>query len=259
MSALLTAGRISTPPPNIRLQTRSPTATPLPLTGDILDPANLKPSVKVKIGSCISHFNKFLTLRNEQLTKEGKVTEKTKYNDLTFEDVDTGDYMSGFAFYLAKTARRYMKVDGDPISYASATGYMSAIKSDLTNKFRYDSAVPKQLSTDIWKQYMNQILSIIYERQRRQRKPMHGSKDSCDAKDRFGIMAVCIWDGTLQNAELMNFFQSMVMNCGRGCEIGLSRLDHLKLKTLTEPNGVKFDTLEQYVNRTKVQSKFKKL
>ena len=57
MSALLTAGRILTPPPNIRLQTRSPTATPLPLTGDILDPVNLKPSVKVKIGFCISHFN----------------------------------------------------------------------------------------------------------------------------------------------------------------------------------------------------------
>ena len=79
MSAILNAGRISTPRPNIRLQTRSPVTDPLPLTGDILDPINLKPSVKVKIGSCISHFNKFLLLRIEQLMKEGKAIGKTEY------------------------------------------------------------------------------------------------------------------------------------------------------------------------------------
>ena len=67
-------------------------------------------------------------------------------------------------------------------------------------------------------------------------------------------MAVCIWDGTLHNAELMNFFQSMVMNCGRGCEIGLSRIDHLQMKMLNEPN-VKYTTLEQYINRTQIESK----
>ena len=44
------------------------------------------------------------------------------------------------------------------------------------------------------------------------------------------------------------------MNCGRGCEIGLSRIDHLHMKMLNEPN-VEYATLEQYVNRTKVQSK----
>ena len=232
MSALLNAGRISTPRPNIRLQTRSPQAEPLPLTGDILDPINLKPSVKVKIASCISHFNKFLLLRNEQLTKDGEEIGKTEYKDLTFADVDTGTYISGFAYYLAKTARRYKKVDGNLLSYASATGYMSAIKSDLITKFRFTSAVPKQLSTDVWRRYMTTMFGIMFERSRRERKPLQGSKKSCDAKDRFGIMAVCIWDGTLQNAELMNFFQSMVMNCGRGCEIALSRLDHLNMKTL---------------------------
>ena len=152
-----------------------------------------------------------------------------------------------------------MKKDGALLSYASATGYMSSMKSSLVTKFRFHSDVPKQLSPDIWKRYMTTIFGIMYERSRRERKPMHGTKESCDAKDRFGIMAVCIWDGTLHNAELMIFFQSMVMNCGRGCEIGLSRLDHLQMKTVHEPNGVKFATLQQYVNRTKVQSKYDKI
>ena len=59
----------------------------------------------------------------------------------------------------------------------------------------------------------------------------------------------------MYNAEFMNFFQSMVMNCGRGCEIGLTRFEHFTMKTIKEPHGQEFDTLEQYINRIKVMSK----
>ncbi len=123
-----------------------------------------------------------------------KAIGKTEYKALTFADVDTGTYISGFAFYLAKTAHRYKKVDEDLLSYGSATGYMSAIRSDLITKFRFDSAVLKQLSPDVWKRYMTTIFGIMYERSWRERKPMQGRKESCDAKDRFGIVAVCIWE-----------------------------------------------------------------
>ena len=46
------------------------------------------------------------------------------------------------------------------------------------------------------------------------------------------------------------------MNCGRGCEIGLTRFEHFTMKTIKEPHGVEFDTLEQYINRIKVMSKY---
>ena len=46
------------------------------------------------------------------------------------------------------------------------------------------------------------------------------------------------------------------MNCGRGCEIGLTRFEHFTMKTIKEPHGQEFDTLEQYINRIKVMSKY---
>ena len=102
---------------------------------------------------------------------------------------------------------------------------------------------------------MAKLHSTMWERCRRENKPMHGSKQAATEKDRFGIYAICVWDGKLKNAEFLNFFQSMVMNCGRGCEIGLTKFEHLEMKKIKEPNGVEFYTLQQYINRTKVLSK----
>ena len=160
MSRQIIAGRISPPLANIRLQTRTTNNSPSPLVGDILDPTNLKPTAKVKLTSAISHFNTYLSLRNEQLVKDNEECGQSNLDELTFEDLDTGNYVSGFAYYLAKTARRYKKADGIPLSYASATGYMSSIKSSLITKFRFDSCTPKQISPDIWKRYMTQIFCI---------------------------------------------------------------------------------------------------
>ena len=81
------------PPPNIRLQTRSPVTASPSLTGDILDPINLNPSVKVKMSSCVSHFNNFLSSRNKQFVSEGKPIGITQYDELIFQDIDTSTYI----------------------------------------------------------------------------------------------------------------------------------------------------------------------
>ena len=54
-------------------------------------------------------------------------------------------------------------MDEKLLSYGSATGYMPAIKLSLIVKFRFVSAVPKQLSYDIWKQYTSQIFGINWK------------------------------------------------------------------------------------------------
>ena len=48
----------------------------------------------------------------------------------------------------------------------------------------------------------------------------------------------------------------MVMNCGRGSEIGVTRFQDLNLKRIEEDYGLVYETMEQYVNRTKTEGKF---
>ena len=38
-----------------------------------------------------------------------------------------------------------------------------------------------------------------------------------------------------------SIFQSMVMSCNRGCEIGLTRFEHLEMKNIKEPNSLEFE------------------
>ena len=45
------------------------------------------------------------------------------------------------------------------------------------------------------------------------------------------------------------------MNCGRGSEIGITKLYNLHLKTIKEDPSFGFDTLEHYVHRSKTSGK----
>ena len=45
----------------------------------------------------------------------------------------------------------------------------------------------------------------------------------------------------------------MVMNCGRGSEIGVTKFEHFNLKRIKEDYGLEYETIEQYVNRSKTE------
>ena len=222
---------------------------------DIMDPANQHPKIKEKRKFSVTHFNYYLNVKNAGLVANSLPVTVRTFDDLTYDDIDTGDYMAEYANYLSKHARKWCKPTQDLISYASAAGYMGAVKNLLVDKYRSSKTTPKQITGDTWKRFLTKIHSTMRERCRRENKPLHGSKQSATDEDRYGIYAICIWEAKLQNAEFLNFFQSMVMNCGRGCEIGLTRYEHLKMKKIHEPNGINYHTLEQYINRTKVLSK----
>ena len=222
---------------------------------DIMDPSNQHPKIKEKRKSAVTHFNYYLNIKNAELVANSITVTVRTFDDLSYDDIDTGDYLAEYANYLSKAARKYCKPKNDLISYASAAGYMGAIKNLLVDKYRNSKSTPKQITGDTWKRFLSKIHSTMRERSRREKKPMHGTKQSATDEDRYGIYAICIWEAKLQNAEFLNFFQSMVMNCGRGCEIGLTRYEHLSMKKINEPNGIHFNTLQQYINRTKVLSK----
>ena len=149
-----------------------------------------------------------------------------------------------------------MKGGDTLIAYSTAVGYMGSIKNLLIDKLKKHGGIPTQLTDTIWKRYMASVRSSKWQYCRKNRVKMHGTKDSATDQDRLAIFAICIWTGTLPNAEFLNFFQSMVMNCGRGSEIGISRYDHFSMVSIEEPSGMKYHTLGQYVERMKTESKF---
>ena len=242
----------------------APHATPTPTDdtipddekiGDILDPKKAHAKVREKRSSATKHFECYLAMKNKELLANNKAVGVSKMDEIKFEDVHTGNYIGEYCDYLATKAKRWCKPTGGPISYPSAAGYMGSIKNMLLDKFKQNVLTPKQLQVETWKRYMSKLRSTMWGRCRKNKTPMHGTKGSATEKDRNAIFLICLWSGTLYNAEFMNFFQSMVMNCGRGCEIGLTRFEHFTMKTIKEPHGQEFDTLEQYINRIKVMSK----
>ena len=76
-------------------------------------------------------------------------------------------------------------------------------------------------------------------------------KEAATEEDKMGLSAVCIWTETLENAEFMNLFQGMVMNCGRGSDIGIANFSDFSLTKIQEDNGLVYNTLRQYVLRPK--------
>ena len=65
-----------------------------------------------------------------------------------------------------------------------------------------------------------------------------------------------MWSATLDNAEFMNLFQSMVSNCGRGSEIAITKLKDMQMADIKEDNGIEFQTFKQYVMRLKTLGEY---
>ena len=88
------------------------------------------------------------------------------------------------------------------------------------------------MQDEIWKRYMSKIRSIKFEESRKAKTALFGHTDAASEENRMALIAVCLWSGTCANAEFYNLFQSMVMNCGRGSEIGIARFDDLSVKEI---------------------------
>ena len=65
------------------------------------------------------------------------------------------------------------------------------------------------------------------------------------------IIAVCIFSATLNNAEFMNLFQSMVNNCGMGSKIAITKYENISMTVIKEDNRLEFNILKKYFMRLK--------
>ena len=175
---------------------------------------------------------------------KGEDIGRTTFDDLSFEDVSTGPYIGEFASYMAKTARKYMKPTEEVVTYSTAVGYMGAIKIFLIVKFK-SKGIPLQLQDGIWKRYLETMRAVKFHQARKSHNPLMGTKEAATENDKKGVIAVCMWSATLDNAEFMNLFQAMVSNCGRGSEIAITKLSDLQMTDIKEDNGIEFQTFKQ--------------
>ena len=115
---------------------------------DIVDPSNQHQKIKEKRNSAVTHFNYYLNIKNAELVANSITVTVRTFDELTYDDIDTGDYLAEYANYLSKTARKWCKPTQDLISYAYAAEYMGAVKKFLVDKYRNSKSTPNQISFD---------------------------------------------------------------------------------------------------------------
>ena len=206
-----------------------------------------------KRSSMASHCNFFLAIMKAKIRKnemKGRIIDD--FRDITWEDLDSGSVVGEWAAYLQNVAKKMMSAKGDPISYGTATGYMSAFKCSLIDKF-HKKGVPTQFQSGIWSRMLGKIRQAKFEYATKNNQRMFGSKEAASPEDKKGLVALVLWKGSVENAEFMMLFNSMTSNCGRGSEIAILQWSSCKLKKIQEQNGLDYETLSQYVVRTKTQ------
>ena len=206
--------------------------------------------------SMASHFNFCLAMRTEKIRNGEMVgTPIESFEDVTWEDLNEGSIVGEWASYLQDVARKNMKINQDFISYSTATGYMSSFKCALIDKF-HKKGVPAQFESQIWSQMLAKIRQSKFQYAQKHKKRMFGSKIAASKEDNRGLVALVLWKGSVQNAEFMMLFHSMIHNCGRGSEIAILTWESCKLKLIEEAHGYKYETLSQHVLRVKTEGQF---
>ena len=100
---------------------------------------------------------------------------------------------------------------------------------------------------------LGKIRQAKFEYATKNNQRMFGSKEAASPEDKKGLVALVLWKGSVENAEFMMLFNSMTSNCGRGSEVAILQWSSCKLKKNQEQNGLEYETLSQYVIRTKTQ------
>ena len=85
--------------------------------------------------SMIAHFDFFLALRVQSIKNNTiKGREIVCYEDITYDDLNETTLCGEFATYLGNDAKKYLKPNGVPISYQTATGKTFALASSIVSR-----------------------------------------------------------------------------------------------------------------------------
>ena len=79
-----------------------------------------RPKVKEKRRSAVKHFDFYIDMKNKELLLDQRKIIISRFSDIKFDDINTGDYLGEYANYLAQHATRYCKKDAISVIDSSA-------------------------------------------------------------------------------------------------------------------------------------------
>jgi hypothetical protein len=129
------------------------------------------------------------------------------------------DMIGCFFTYLGTAAMKMGNPVNGRISYSSATGYASSVKTYFTMKFRGQQDSVPVFQRDVWRTYRLQLLKCFEEEVRKTGKAIAGSHLASTDMDRIGIAKACIWFNTPPMAEFWHLNNTSFQCSGRGSEV----------------------------------------
>ena len=94
-----------------------------------------------------------------------------------------------WAIYLGEIVRDRMKGDGVPISYCTATGYISAFKCIMTDKY-CTTGVTQKCDKDVWSRMLSKNRCKNYEYSRICCKRLFGLKFAATSEDKKRLLTI---------------------------------------------------------------------
>jgi len=206
---------------------------------DVRDTA--ESSAKKKINMALKHLNIFLKDYLVQV-KATKVADAAELPYSGFEcnppfeskDAFWDDLMGCFFDYLALHAYVGGKSEKGRLSYSSATGYASSIKSFYTNKFRKLGPELRVFTESCWRCLRNKLLTAYKKHALAGGKSILTPHITSTVEDRRALAIGCFWSGSTDLAEFLHLNNAKFHLCGRGSEVSLLRVESLYLKDINE-------------------------
>lgn len=169
----------------------------------------------------------------------------TKIDQLPYEGVEgihgDGDYerwwsdlIGNFFNHLAFDAYKYLNKKKGLISYESATGYASAIKSYILNRFR-DKQALLVFCDPSWRKLRNLLLTKFKERAKRTGQRITTPKVASTDDDRKAMANACFWLGTAEAAEFHGLNVFLYHLIGRGREVSTLKPEDISITNAEDP------------------------
>lgn len=210
-------------------------ATPL---RDIRD--DTRNSKSKKEGSALFHLNVFLKDHFQQRNTDIYGRDYLRAEDLEYvpqRDNETqwwDDMIGRFFFYLGAMAMVRNSPSRGKLAYESASGYSSAVKSYLENKFRTQTSQIPVFQAGKWRMLRTRLLASFQEHHNMKGTKMSNPHIASTEEDREAMALGCIWTNDPLSAEFFHLNNSMMHCVGRGSEVALTRVENITTERVNE-------------------------
>ena len=156
-----------------------------------------------------------------------------------------------FFYYLGHCAWKQGNHNKGHISYNSATGYASALKTYFEYQFRH-GPIDKVTSfrPSFWRKLRGKLLTYFQERNQQTGDTMVDPHVASTNDDRKALSLACIWLGHPKLAEFYHLNNTMLHFGGRGSEVSLHRKDHLAPVAVRD-QFARYDVFQSLLKRQK--------